>query len=88
MISTEVIITNQLGVHARPASKIVKEASTGRSQVWLIKDGQRINARSILGLMMMGIEQGARVTIEVEGPDENEVLQRLIDLIVNKFGED
>lgn len=88
MKKAQVTITNRLGIHARPASKLVKEASQGNSQVWLVKDGHRVNARSILGLMLMQIEHGAIVTVEVEGPDEEEVLERIVNLIVSKFEEE
>ncbi len=88
MISAEIIITNKLGLHARPATKLVKIASTSKAQVFIIKDGQRVNAKSILGVMLLQAEQGSRVTIEVNGEGEGEVLERLLELIRDKFGEE
>jgi len=88
MQKTEVTILNRLGLHARPASKLVKIASTGKSEVTLIKDGQRANGKSILGVMLLQAEQGSTLTLEVKGIDEEEVLSQIIELINDKFGED
>ncbi|MBM3325660.1 MAG: HPr family phosphocarrier protein [Calditrichaeota bacterium] len=88
MKSAEVTITNRLGLHARPASKLVRTVTGGDSQVFLIKDGQRVNARSILGVMLLDAGQGASVCIEVSGADEDIMLRKLVELIVGKFGED
>ena len=82
------MILNLLGIHARPASKLVKIASTGSSRVTLIKDGQRVNARSILGVMLLQAEKGSTVTIEVVGEDEAIVLEKIVELIQAKFGEE
>ena len=88
MQNTTVRIINRLGLHARPASKLVKIASSSKSEVILIKGGQRINARSILGVMLLQAEYGSQLTIEVNGEDELDVLSRLKELISDKFGED
>jgi phosphocarrier protein len=88
MVKTDIEILNLLGIHARPASKLVKIASTGSSLVTLIKDGQRVNARSILGVMLLQAEKGSTVTIEVVGDDETAVLEKIVDLIHAKFGEE
>jgi len=88
MISTEIKITNKLGIHARPATKLVRTASQGKSEVFLIKNGQRVNAQSILGVMLLQVERGCTITIEVNGEDEEEMLQKLVNLVSNKFGEE
>ncbi len=88
MKSAEVTITNRLGLHARPASKLVRTVTNSNSQVYIIKDGKRINARSILNLMLLDAGYGTNLKIEVTGEDEDEVLAQLIELIVGKFGED
>jgi len=88
MVKTNIEILNLLGIHARPASKLVKIASTGSSLVTLIKDGQRVNAKSILGVMLLQAERGSTVTIEVVGKDEEVVLEKIIELINAKFGEE
>ena len=88
MVKTEIKVLNNLGIHARPASKIVKIASTGSSLVTLIKDGERVNAQSILGVMLLQAEQGSTVTIEVEGEDEVDVLEKIVELVNARFGEE
>ena len=88
MISTEVTISNRLGLHARPAAKLVHLAAAGKSEVFIVKDGQRVNARSILGVMLLAAEFGSAVRLEVNGEDEGEMLARLTELVHNKFGED
>jgi phosphocarrier protein len=88
MISSEISITNRLGLHARPASKLVQIAANGKSEVFLIRDNQRVNCRSILGVMLLAAEFGSTVRIEVSGEYEQEVMQKLTELVVNKFGEE
>jgi len=88
MVSKEVKIINELGIHARPATKLVRIASSGKSQVSLIKDNQRANAQSILGVMLLEAISGSSIIIEVEGEDEEMVLEKLVRLINNKFEED
>ena len=88
MISAEVTIINKLGLHARPATRLVKLASSGKAQVTIIKDEQRVNAKSILGVMLLQAEQGSRITIEVDGEEEGKLLEKILELVRNKFGED
>jgi len=87
MVSRTVKIINELGLHARPATKLVRTAARGKSKVFLIKDDQRINAQSILGVMLLQAECGSDLTIEVEGEDEEIILERLVTLVNNKFEE-
>ena len=88
MQTAEIIITNRLGLHARPATKLVKIAASGKAQVFISKDDQRVNAKSILGVMLLQAEQGSRIKFEVEGEDEETVLAQLLELVRNKFGEE
>ena len=88
MQKTNIKVINRLGLHARPASKLVKLASTGRSKVTLIKDGKRVNGCSILGVMLLEAEQGSEVTVEVEGEDEEEIILQIIKLFEDKFDEE
>jgi phosphocarrier protein len=88
MIQHEVEIINSLGLHARPAAQFVKVAAQSKSEVSIIKDGMRINGKSIMGVMMLAAEKGSKLTIEVEGPDEQEVMVKLVDLFRNKFYEE
>ncbi len=88
MVEKEIQIINKLGLHARPATKLVRLASNGKSEVFLDKDGTRINARSILGVMLLQAEFGCTLKIQVVGEDEKIVLDNILELISNKFGED
>ena len=88
MVSAEVRIRNKLGLHARPATKLVRTAARGKSEVFLEKDGQRINAQSILGVMLLQAEQGSTLRIVVNGEDEQAILHQLVELVNSKFGED
>jgi phosphocarrier protein HPr len=88
MKSADVTISNRLGLHARPASKLVHLAASGKSDVFLVKEGQRVNARSILGVMLLAAEFGSTLRIEVNGEDESEMLLKLANLFAGKFGEE
>ncbi len=87
MVSAEIKIINKLGLHARPATKLVRRASLGKSEVTIIKDDQKVNAKSILGVMLLQAEQGSTIRIEVVGEDEEDLLSKLIDLVRSKFDE-
>jgi phosphocarrier protein len=86
--SKEVEIVNKLGLHARPCAKFVKLASTFRSEVWVNKDDDSINGKSIMGLMMLAAGNGSRIKITCEGPDAAQALEALEKLILSKFDED
>lgn len=88
MIKREVVILNRLGLHARPAAQFVKIAAGSKSEVWVEKDGSRVNGKSIMGMMLMSAEQGTKITIEINGPDEEEIWNKLYELISNRFYED
>lgn len=88
MIRREITVSNRLGLHARPATKLVRAAAIGASSVFISKDGKRINARSILGVMLLEAAFGTKVTIEVTGEDEAEVAERIVQLFNDKFGEE
>jgi phosphocarrier protein len=88
MKTAEITITNRLGLHARPATKLVKIAASGKSQVYVSKDDQRVNAKSILGVMLLQAEQGSKIKFEVSGEDEESTLDQLLELVRNKFGEE
>jgi phosphocarrier protein len=80
-------IRNRLGLHARAAAQFVKQASRFNSSVWVEKDGQRVNGKSIMGLLMLACPLGAKLTIKVEGADEQEAFANLGKLIEDGFGE-
>jgi len=87
-IEKDVIIVNRLGMHARPAALFVRVASRYRCEVWVEKEGEQINGKSIMGLMMLAAGQGSKLTIRCEGPDADKVLEELEELIQKKFNED
>jgi phosphocarrier protein len=87
-LEKEITIINRLGLHARPAAMFVRIASRYRSEVWVEKEGEKINGKSIMGLMMLAAGQGSKLLISCEGPDADKVLEELEELIQKKFSED
>jgi phosphocarrier protein HPr len=87
-LEKEITIINRLGLHARPAAMFVRIASRYRSEVWVEKEGEQINGKSIMGLMMLAAGQGSKLTIRCEGVDADKVLEELEQLIQQKFNED
>ena len=83
----EVEIVNQLGLHARASAKLTQLAAQFKSEVWLARNGRRVNGKSIMGVMMLAAGIGSKVEIEVNGADEMEALAALKKLIADKFGE-
>ena len=88
MIEREVTVVNQLGLHARPAVMLVKTASQFACDVKLHKDDMEVNAKSIMGVLILAAEKGSRVKISADGPDENEALEALAKLFTEGFGEE
>ncbi|HEY0107440.1 MAG TPA: HPr family phosphocarrier protein [Rhizomicrobium sp.] len=82
------VIPNKRGLHARASAKLVEAAARFQSEITISKDGQSVNARSIMGLMMLAAGLGATVEISVEGPDAAEALTAILALIAAKFGEE
>ncbi|MDQ6717915.1 MAG: HPr family phosphocarrier protein [Gemmatimonadota bacterium] len=87
MAEREVTIVNKLGIHARPAAEIVKTCAKFKSAITIIRDELEVNAKSIMGVMMLAAEQGAKITLRAEGPDADAALDALAALIAGKFGE-
>ena len=87
MISTEVEIINKLGLHARASTKLSQTASKFASEIWISRNGRRVNAKSIMGVMMLAAAKGSVVTLEANGTDEQTAIQAMTDLIANYFGE-
>jgi phosphocarrier protein len=83
----EVTICNKLGLHARAAAKLVSTASGYAAEITLEKNGQRVNGKSIMGVMMLAAGRGTVLKLNVQGANEDEAMQALVDLIENKFGE-
>jgi phosphocarrier protein len=87
MISETVTIINKLGLHARAASKLVNCASQYESEVFLCRKDNRVNAKSIMGVMMLAASKGVELGLEIEGKDERACRDAVIELINNRFGE-
>jgi phosphocarrier protein HPr len=87
MIKASIRISNKLGLHARASAKLTKLAGTFKSELHLSHAGRRVNAKSIMGVMMLAAGQGSDVEIEAEGVDEHEALAAITALIDDKFGE-
>ena len=87
MPSAEAVIVNKLGLHARASAKLTQLASAFKSEIWLSRSGRRVNAKSIMGVMMLAAGKGAAVTIEAEGDDADAALNAIRGLIAEKFGE-
>ena len=87
MIKTHITISNKLGLHARASAKLTKLAGSYPCEVWLTKGERRINAKSIMGVMMLAAGIGSQVEIETEGAQEQEAMDALLALLADKFGE-
>ncbi len=87
MPQAEIEIVNRLGLHARASAKLTQTASGFRAEVWISRNGRRVNAKSIMGVMMLAAAKGSRVLIEADGEDAQSALSALQDLINDKFGE-
>ena len=87
-IEKEVTIVNRLGLHARPAAMFVRVASRHRAEVWVAKEGEEVNGKSIMGLMMLAAGQGSKLRIRCDGADADKAMEELEELIKAGFNED
>jgi phosphocarrier protein HPr len=87
-VSRDIEIVNRLGLHARPAAMVVKAAAPFKAEIFLIKDGTRINAKSIMGVMMLAAEFGSSLEIWAEGPDAEAAVAAIAEVFASKFGEE
>ncbi len=87
MPQREVEIQNKLGLHARASAKLTQTASRFAAEVWLSRNSRRVNAKSIMGVMMLAAGKGARISIETQGTDADAALDALVGLVNDKFGE-
>ena len=88
MISKEVTINNQVGLHARPATFFIQKANEFKSSIWIERDERRVNAKSLLGVLSLGIVKGTAVNIVADGVDENEAIATLSELIDSDFSKE
>jgi len=87
MLQREVEIINKLGLHARASAKLTQVAGRFKSQVWVSRNGRRVNAKSIMGVMRLAAARGSTLVVETDGPDEQEALAAVARLIAGRFEE-
>lgn len=87
MLQQGVEIINKLGLHARASAKLTQMAGQFQSEIWIARNERRVNAKSIMGVMMLAANKGSTVSLEIDGPDEGEAMQALTSLIADRFGE-
>ena len=87
MVKKDVVITNNIGLHARPATFFIQKANTFKSSIWIEKDDRKVNAKSLLGVLSMGIAKGMTITLIADGQDENGAINGLVELIQTGFAE-
>lgn len=88
MIKKEVILKNKTGLHARPAAILVQTANDFKSDIYLEKDNERVNAKSIMGVMMLAAAEGSRIKIVAEGSDEKEAVEKIAELLQSNLDRD
>ena len=87
MCVKEVLVQNQVGLHARPATFFIQKANEYKSSIWVEKDERRVNAKSLLGVLSLGIVKGTSINLIADGPDEEEAVSQLVDLVKSGFAE-
>lgn len=87
MVSRDITIINNIGLHARPATFFIQKANTYKASIWIEKEDRKINAKSLLGVLSMGIAKGMTITLTAEGDDEERAINGLIELINTGFSE-
>ena len=87
MVSKEVVINKQVGIHARPATFFIQKANEFKSSIWVEKDERRVNAKSLLGVLSLGIVKGTTINLIADGPDQDEAIDTLSALIDSDFSE-
>ena len=87
MVSNDVTVQNSVGLHARPATFFIQRANEFKSSIWVEKDERRVNAKSLLGVLSLGIVKGTSIKIVADGSDEEEAVKTLVELIESNFSE-
>jgi phosphocarrier protein len=87
MLQQDIAIVNKLGLHARASAKLTQMAGQFKSEIWIARNERRVNAKSIMGVMMLAANKGSTIRLEIDGVDENEAMQALAALIADRFGE-
>ncbi len=87
MVSSEVMVNNAVGLHARPATFFIQRANSFKSSIWVEKDDRRVNAKSLLGVLSLGIVKGTTISIVANGSDEEDAVKTLVEVIESNFSE-
>ena len=87
MYVKEAVVNNQVGLHARPATFFIQKANEFKSSIWVEKDERRVNAKSLLGILSLGIVKGTAINLIADGADEKEAVESLVELISTNFSE-
>jgi phosphocarrier protein len=87
MLQQNIAIINKLGLHARASAKLTQLAGQFKSEIWISRNERRVNAKSIMGVMMLAANKGSTIRLEIDGADESEAMQALVALIADRFGE-
>lgn len=87
MVSCEVTVSNAVGLHARPATFFIQRANSFKSSIWVEKEDRRVNAKSLLGVLSLGIVKGTTITIIADGTDDEEAVKTLVSVIESDFAE-
>ena len=85
MFLKEIVVRNQVGLHARPATFFIQKANEYKSSIWVEKDEKKVNAKSLLGVLSLGVTKGVSITIIAEGPDEEQAVNELVSMISSNF---
>ncbi len=87
MVTKDITVNNQVGLHARPATYFIQKANDFRSSIWVQRENRRVNAKSLLGVLSLGITKGSTITIIADGTDEEQAVAGLCELISSNFSE-
>ena len=87
MVEKDILIVNKLGLHARASAKLTQAAAQFSAEIWISRNERRVNAKSIMGVMMLAAARGTKVVLETDGPDESAAIEALAQLFADRFGE-
>lgn len=87
MVSKEIVVQNQVGLHARPATFFIQKANEFTSSIWIAKDERKVNAKSLLGVLSLGITRGTSISVTADGADEEAAVEALTSLVASNFAE-
>ncbi|MDN5330812.1 MAG: phosphocarrier protein HPr [Tepidanaerobacteraceae bacterium] len=88
MYEKTIVVKNKTGLHARPAAMFVQTANKFKSEIFVEKEGKKVNAKSIMGVMSLAVSQGTTITILAQGEDEKDAVEALVELVESRFGEE